>query len=313
MSREIATPFGPLRGVEAAVFWPDGVTPRSLAVVEENVLATPLGPLTPLWLPDEKRHQRVEPVQFHRNGMFRALPLQHPTTVRTPAGPVPAELLTFHPGGELARVFPLNGKLSGFWTWRDERALARPLAVPTPQGERELFVISLHFFPSGRLSGLTLWPEETMPLDTPLGPATARIGASFHESGALASFEPATPWEAATPIGLIQAFDPDPEGISGDLGSVRFAPDGRLTRLRTASTVITARRPDGTLRSFAPGLAADLCGDGEARAAPLDVAFEPDRALLGAGAEAFSLADCVFSLERGMRPLIPIAFPCAEG
>lgn len=309
----LSTPFGPLHGVDAAVFWPDGATPRSVSVVEENVLSSPFGPLTPLWLPDEKRHPRVEPVQFHDNGMFRALPLQRQTSVPTPVGPMPAELLTFHPSGALARVFPLAGKLSGFWTWRDERALARPVTVPLPQGPRELCVISLHFHESGSLAGLTLWPEETLDLPTPCGPATARNGASFYEDGALRAFEPAAPWTVETPLGRVEAFDPDPEGISGDLGSVRFGPDGRLLRLCSATNSVTVTQPDGARTTFAPGVKAGLCDEGDEAPAPLCIAFEPGRVLLGPMAEPFSLADCRFTVSRGPRPLIPIAFPCAEG
>jgi len=52
-------------------------------------------------------------VHFYDNGALRHLPLETPTEVLTPAGPMLAELVTFHKSGEVSRVFPLNGKLSG--------------------------------------------------------------------------------------------------------------------------------------------------------------------------------------------------------
>ncbi len=319
MKQEITTPWGVLRGVSAAAFWPDGTTPRSLSVVEENVLESPLGPLVPLWLPDEKRHPRVEPVAFHKNGMFRALPLQKQAVVPTPAGPVPAELLVFHPSGALARVFPLAGKLSGFWNWRDEYALSTPLMVPLPAaqgGAREMHVVGLNFHESGKLAGLTIWPDDTLELTTPLGPATARNGAAFYEDGALASFEPAAPLEVDTPIGRLTAFDPDPEGISGDLGSVAFAPDGRLTHICTVSERIAIKLPDGGERVFSPDVKAGLCDDTDELPAPLAVVFEAGRVLIGPDAEPFPLDAGGFEIRpmpRALRPLMPIAFPCSEG
>ena len=46
-----------------------------------------------------------------------------------------AELVTFHADGSLRRVFPLNGKLSGYWTEADEGALAKAMELSTPLGE----------------------------------------------------------------------------------------------------------------------------------------------------------------------------------
>lgn len=310
--REISTLHGPLKGVDSAAFWPDG-TPKSVIVTEENLLSTSAGRLAPLYLPDEKRHPRVEPIQFHPNGQLRALPLQHQTPVPTPLGPVMAELVTFYPSGALCRVFPLNGKLSGFWTWRDERALAQPMRVETPQGHWQTTFINVHFFENGALASITLWPEETVSVNTPLGPVTARIGAAFHENGQLRSVEPASPWEIDTPIGRLTAFDPDPEGISGDANSVVFTPDGSLASLVCPGNTVTVVLPDGASRHFAPARAENLCGDGQETPSPLRVAFAPGEVRLGEHGEPFALAACRFVIGRNLMPLTPASFPCGDG
>ena len=71
---------------------------------------------------------------FHESGRLKCLPLETQTIVATPAGDIPAEMLTFHPDGSLSRIFPLNGKLSGYWSQDDEAKLAAPLTMLTPVG-----------------------------------------------------------------------------------------------------------------------------------------------------------------------------------
>ncbi|EPR38691.1 hypothetical protein dsx2_0500 [Desulfovibrio sp. X2] len=307
----VSTRYGLLEGVDAAAVWPDG-TPRSVVVIRRNVLETPFGPLVPHYEADEKRHLRVEPIHFHRDGTLKSLPLQSRTVIRTPLGDYPAELLTFYSSGRLCRLFPLNGKLTGFWSWRDERRLTEAMRVETPQGERTVAFININFHESGRLKSLTLWPEETLELLTPLGPATARIGASFHDDGSLESFEPAAPMEIETPIGRMTAFDPDPEGLCGDVNSVRFAPDGSLAGLLTPVNTVTVKLPDGGRRLFEPGSKTGLCDEGEKLSAPLHVGFTPDGVLLGPKAQAFSRAECGFTVGMGLFPVIAAAFPCAD-
>ena len=98
---------------------PDGQV-RAAYVAGPVHLVTSLGRLTPQHTIDDTRRMTLPPLTFYKNGQVRSLPLETRTVIATPAGVVPAELVTFHENGTVARVFPLNGKLSGYWTEADE-------------------------------------------------------------------------------------------------------------------------------------------------------------------------------------------------
>ena len=99
----------------------------SCAPAGPALLETPFGALPPQHSTDDLRRRTVQAVHFYDNGVLRHLPLETRTGIQTPAGPLLAELVTFHRDGSLSRVFPLNGKLSGYWTQEDEGRLAEPV------------------------------------------------------------------------------------------------------------------------------------------------------------------------------------------
>lgn len=240
-------------------------------------LSTSLGELCPQHTMDDARRQTLPPVTFHANGQVRSLPLEKQTPVATPAGTLPAELVTFHANGAVARVFPLNGKLSGYWTEADEARLAEALTVTTPLGPIRARVVAVAFDPAGELRSLTFWPDEVVTVTSPAGDLPVRLGLSFHPGGALRSLEPARPVAVATPVGSIKAYDPDAVGISGDENSLVFAPDGGVTRVATIGTSVTVGLADGTEFVLSPGLRESICGDGDHEAAPLLLEFSPER------------------------------------
>jgi len=243
---------------------------------EETPLETPYGVLTPQFTTDDLRRRTVQAVSFHPTGALRALPLERPTVIETPAGPLKVELLTFHPDGSLCRAFPLNGKLSGYWTQDDEGRLAEPVRFATPLGVLEKRIISLYFDPAGNLLSLTLWPGDTLDVPTPLGPLTARVGVAFRPDGTLRSLEPAKPQAVQTPAGRVQAYDLDAVGISGDLNSLAFWPDGTVKRVSTNLSRIVAKGPDGGTRTFSPELRDSLCGDGDHEIVPMQLEFDAE-------------------------------------
>jgi hypothetical protein len=231
---------------------PDG-SPAEVLPTERIELPTPAGVLVPQYEPEDPRRQRVQPVELHPGGGLKAVSLQEKAEIETPVGPMAAERVTFHPGGQLRRVFPLDGKISAYWSVENETALAGPQRMKTPIGVVTARIISVHFFPSGALRSVTLWPGERVTIATPQGPASVSVGFSFHESGALRSFEPDAPFEAKTLVGTVLAFDTDPEGgMAADLNSLQFDEAGNVTALTTATdkVVVTCKAvaaavPDG--------------------------------------------------------------------
>lgn len=256
-------------GVIAAEHHDNGRVKRAF-VNGEHVIRTSWGNLVPQYTGDEEsRRPRLAAIRLDAEGRLESLALETTQTLDTPLGPLPAELVTFHEDGSLKRVFPCNGKLSAFWSWQDEYALAPGIALPLPaallpedagnDAAQTARYINLRLDPDGALRSATLWPGETISLRTPVGPARARVGFALHADGSLASFEPATALAVQTPIGVIHAFDPDPEAISGDVNSLAFAPDGSVTRATTVQDVICVEQADGSTLRFAPRDAEDLC------------------------------------------------------
>ncbi len=269
------TKYGPVFATGPAERFEDGTLAACLPGAE-TVLKTPAGNLIPQYSTDDARRKTVSLLSFYRDGTLRSIALEERTLVSTPAGPVLAELATFHPNGALNRVFPLNGKLSAYWSQEDEAGLAEPLTLATPIGSVTARVICLRFDPEGRLLGLTLWPGETVEAVTPAGPVPARIGLSFYPNGRLRSLEPDRPVALPTPVGVVWAYDPDAVGVSGDDNSLAFSPEGRITRIATVQTAATATFASGKSLEFRPAVRESLCGDAEKEPVPMVLEFEED-------------------------------------
>ncbi|GAB6036433.1 hypothetical protein JCM15519_09920 [Fundidesulfovibrio butyratiphilus] len=290
------TPYGrlgPLAFVERDAS--DGVT--SVTASGPFTVHTPLGPLTPQHTTDDMRRPKVEPLTFHRGGAIRTIALENRTKVSTPLGPMEAELLTFHPDGSLHRLFPLNGKLSGYWTVEEETSLAGPVSLITPAGPVTAKLVGIRFSPAGRLIGLTLWPGEIVEINTPVGRRKARMGMTFHEDGALASYEPAEPSETPTPIGAMMAFDPEASGVHGDTNSLTFAPNGSLLALTTTMHTVAVILADGSKQLFAPAMIPNLCDETVLEPKGIRLRFPPGAVLVDE-AGPFDLADHTFELGR---------------
>lgn len=295
MAQDVRTRYGTLLGATFAVFHDNGL-PSEVWPGRASPLETPLGCFVPQHTGEDLRKPRVEPVTFYPDGTLKSLPLETQTRVSTPLGDIPAELVSFHPSGTVRRVFPLNGKLSGPWTWQDEQRLAEPLTLETPAGHVEARLICAHFHPSGALRSLTLWRGEEVEVDSPLGRVKTRLGLAFHENGALRSLEPAEPLAVPTPIGTVRAFDSDALGVSGDANSLAFAPDGRLEKLASVDCAVSVSC-GGQGRRFAPGKRPNLCEEDAVDPVPLRLRFESGLVRIGDD-EAFELDRCTFRVER---------------
>lgn len=269
------TKYGPVAVTGPVERFEDG-TLASCLPGAKTVLKTPAGDLVPQYSTDDARRKTVSLLAFYRDGALRSIALEERAVIRTPAGAVLAELATFHPNGALNRVFPLNGKLTAYWSQEDEAGLAEPLSLATPVGTVTAKVICLRFDPEGRLLGLTLWPGETVEAPTPVGPVPARIGLSFYPNGRLRSLEPDRPTAVPTPVGVVRAYDPDAVGVSGDENSLAFSPEGRLTRIATVQTAVTAVFADGKSLEFRPAWRESLCGDAEREPVPMVLEFGED-------------------------------------
>jgi len=254
-----------------------------------HMVHTRYGDLVPQRTTDDLRRKELLPVDLYEDGSPRGLPLETQVLIDTPAGVVPAEFISFYPDGSLNRVFPLNGRLSGYWTQDDEARLSEPVRLQTPVGELHARVISVSFYKTQALRSLTLWPGEVVSVQTPAGLIKTRTGVSFYPDGSIRSLEPAAPVAVKTPVGEIMAFDPDAVGVNGDCNSLVFNPDGSVRSLCTVSSRVTAFMPDGTRTVCCPQWRESICGDTEREITPMAILFDGGDVVIRSSAEDASV------------------------
>ncbi|BCS88024.1 hypothetical protein [Pseudodesulfovibrio sediminis] len=239
-------------------------------------ISTQYGPLTPQHTSDDLRQREILPVEYYPSGAIKSIPLEKQTIIETPVGTIPSELVSFHENGVINRIFPLNGKLSGYWSQEDEFELAESITIPTPIGRITAKLLSISFHENSAIRSFTLWPGETVSTPTAKGPIATRIGVSFTPEGVISSLEPANPISVQTVAGEITAFDPDAIGVNGDYNSLGFNTNEEVIRVTTTLTKLTAIHPDGRTSIFTPEYRESWCGDTEEEVVPMMVRFLDD-------------------------------------
>lgn len=274
--------------------YPDG-TLRSCVVTERNELLTPFGILVPLFRDNEMRRKAGKPITFYSNGCIKNLPLQDQTGIPTQLGILPTENLTFYEDGSLRRVFPLDGKLSGYWTEEDERNLAYEMDFKLSFGRVKSRIIGIQFYPNGSIKSITLWPRELVTVKSPLGHMEVRTGLSFYPGGQLKSLEPARPTPVQTPLGMMYAYDCQAIGLNGDANSLCFSEKGTLLSLLTSTDEIDLTGTTKEKLLFRPGYKPNLLNPEVLDPVPLKVEFIDNKILLYQdGVKEFNLLEHTF-------------------
>jgi hypothetical protein len=238
----IQLPSGVFAGVESYACYPDGEL-EGVKLSEKNMLVTHAGELIPAYTETNRRKNKFS-VEFYKGGTIKAIALNDVQEIQTPIGEFPAELVTFFETGELSRFFPLDGKIGGMWSEKEEKALAIPLSFNLPFTSFTAIISGIAFYKSGNIRSITLFPGETVRITTKYGEMSTRNGFSLYESGKLESLEPAVPTFIKTPNGPLNAFDPDAVGINADINSLVFDEQGEIIALNPA--------PYGSLQMCSP-------------------------------------------------------------
>ena len=247
---------------------------ESIQPLEEVTIETSVGPLIPIYFVEDHGRKKLSPVKFNSDGKIKSINLQKATVVKTSVGDISTELITFYPSGSIRRIFPLNGKLSGYWSENDEYKLSPTIEIPTSLGVISAKPIYIHFYETGELKSITFWPKERIFLSTHIGEIDVKTGISFYKSGKIRSIEPANPVSINTPIGRIKAFDPDPIGVNGESNSLSFYEDGNIEKISTISSSIIAETDSETL-ILNPQEVPSHCNDEEFMIQPLKIEFGP--------------------------------------
>ncbi|MDF7801118.1 hypothetical protein P4C99_16700 [Pontiellaceae bacterium B1224] len=290
----------------------DSDQPASILLTGHTELETPYGTLIPQYEVEDLGRKEHKYVLFHPNGTVRKVPLQDPQNIETNYGTIVSEMLLFYNDGALKKLFPLTGKLSGYWSEENEVALAEDLSLALPSGNITAKVISLGFFKSGSIRSITLWPGEIVSVNTPAGNIEARTGISFYEDGSIKSLEPALPTTVETLIGTLEAFDNDPDGVSGDINSLNFDPEGNVTSLSTTSSKVIVTIDSDTEKTYRPTEQESLCSAAVKVAVPLIIEFIGDKVRFNqSNTDVYDIADCSFKTEEYVADLSMPCYECA--
>lgn len=277
---QLATRYGLLNGVDYIQYYPNGSV-KQVILTEPNQVETPYGVFTPQYSDDGLRRKRVKPVLFYENGFLKNLPLQEQVQVETTIGFIPAELITWYENGEIKRIFPLNGSLTGFWTEEDEYEMAPVLDFNLSCANLRQKIISAQFYETKELKNLTIWPQDAVTIETPVGLTESRIGLSFYPGGGLKAFEPKKATNVDTPIGSISAYDNSAMGIHSDSLSLQFHESGQVKGLSTITNSITVIDPVGDEHHYRPRLQRSLFNLNGKVLVPLKINFDGNKVCFG--------------------------------
>jgi antitoxin component YwqK of YwqJK toxin-antitoxin module len=271
---------------------------------------TPYGVLVPQNEDAGVRRRNNNSISFFSNGNIKSISLQEQTFIKTSLGNIKAEYITFYESGEIKRLFPLNGKLSGYWSEEDEFSLAENTDFSFDFSTFSKKIISILFYKSGKVKALTLWPGEKVDIRTSQGLIPGRIGISLYESGALKSFEPKIPVSIKTSIGEIKVFDFAPLGVNGDVNSLSFFEEGEIKSLLTYSTKIEVSNKTGVIKVYEPLIISSNCEEGD-EIKPLKIDFHDNKVIFNSKDE-YILEENSFFTSRVSRKFTSSCSSCAS-
>ena len=305
----ISTKCGLLHGISSYEQFPCGGI-KACMVNEYNEVETPLGYLVPQYEDGTARRKYGDSITFYSNGNIKSISLHQQTIIPTSIGRFPAELLTFYENGNLKRLFPLNGKISGYWTEENEYDLAVEFDFSLALGSFKKKVIAIYLYASGSIKGLTFWPNDSVAIQSPLGEVDTRIGITLYPNGLLKSLEPNKPWAVRTPIGEIIAYNPQAIGIHGDTNSFNFYPDGSIKSLMTSSNMITVTDQNGKPQIWGPSLKPSLLDYNRMEVTPLCLEFHEGLVKIGSTVfYQYEIDKCTFLIDSVPTLFLP---PCNE-
>lgn len=283
---KMETDFGVFFGVTQFDTYDSGQV-KSLSVEEENEIKTQYGTFVPKYTEpfgvDERLLKNRNGIAFHENGVIKSISLEKQSPVTTLYGDFPAELLTFYNSGKLHRIFPLNGLITGYWSEEDEKQLAEVFQFKLSVGNFEAKVISLRFYPSGKLRSLTLWPGEMIQIMTPIGALEVRTGFSLYEDGRLQSVEPASELTIESMLGKITVFDPDALGIHADQNSLKFNQNGSIKGFKSTTHGVIIKDENGNQIKVGPRIVPSYVDINEKVIMPITVRIDDESVVIDNG------------------------------
>jgi hypothetical protein len=186
------------------------------------------------------------------------------------------ERILFYKSGRIRCLFPLDGKITGYWTEEDEYELAEKWSFNLKCGKMTNKIINIRFYETEAIKSITFWSEEKAIVKTLNQKMKIRIGLSLYPDGSLESCEPLSPTLVQTPIGDIMAYDCNALGINGDVNSLNFYQSGKIKSLQTSTDIIEIKDKNGTITTIKPGLEPHLFNNEVKMTVPIQIQFKGD-------------------------------------
>jgi hypothetical protein len=269
---EFKTSYGMLNGISSIEFYTDGAI-KECKLNKYSEIKTIYGKLVPQYDGAELRRKYKRSLSFYENGSIQSISFQKQTTIDTSIGRLPAELAVFYENGNIKRIFPLNGKITAYWTEENECKLAEEVDFKFEFGTFKKKIIGINFYESGFVKSLTLWPKDFIEVLTPCGIIEIRIGLSLYPSGGIKSCEPRKQTMINTNIGELYAFDVGAIGINGDTNSLNFNEDGTIKSLRSSLDKISIKGKDGKVKTHEPELKTNRFNSLAMDVVPMNIQF----------------------------------------
>lgn len=294
MKNSLQTQYGIIRGLSSCEYY-EGNGMKECTLNSLNQITTKYGTLIPQFDDSKDRKKFTKSISFYKSGALKSIALNDQTEIKTCLGTFPAELLTFYESGAIKRLFPLNGKMTGYWGEDDEYELSPLLDLDLGFSKVKSKVISIYFYESGKIKGLTLWPKDTLTVPLSFGEVSVRIGITFYEDGRVKSFEPNIPTRISTQLGNILAYNSIASGINGDLNSVNLHKDGTIESLMTSTDKILITNTKGKKQSFEPRLRTNPLLMDKMELIPLIIEFNENKVRFNDKYE-YSISNCSFKV-----------------
>lgn len=277
--RELSTKYGVLKGISSLEAYDNGSI-KECILEEPNEIVTAYGKLVPQYEEDHVRRKYTSSVSFYENGNIKSISLNNQTKITTSLGVFSAEKLTFYDDESLKRLFPINGKLTGYWTEDNEYTLARDYHLKFDFGEINCKIMSFKFYKSQKIKSMTLWPKEEVLVQLKSGPMKVRTGIALYETEEIKSCEPAEATPVDTPIGTIIAYDSHAIGIHGDSNSMQFYQDGTLKAVVTSTDKIEIYDENHNKITYSPQETVSAFNPNRRDVIPLQLVFDSGKVIV---------------------------------
>jgi len=298
--KEISTKYGQLKGISNIEYYADGAL-KECKLSEYCEIKTGYGILIPQYDEEDVRRKYKRSISFYENGNIQSISFHKQVSIETSIGKLPAEFASFYENGNVKRIFPLNGKITGYWTEQNEYEFGEKLNFNLKLGNFNMKIIGINFYEYGGVKSLTLWPKDFINVPTHYGIIETRIGISLYENGNIKSCEPRKQIPIKTIIGELHAFDYEAIGLNGDRNSLNFSEDGTVKSLKTSLEKITIKDVFGKVKIHEPGLRPNNFNDLITDVVPLNIQFSSDKIKINE--EEYNLKDNEFHIDKFVRAL----------